>query len=93
MYQLFYKGQFKRDLKKIKKRSARDFNAVRSFVEALEKSGSAGVSASNKPHRLKGNYAGHWEAHIKPDLLIIWQEENKNLILELVRTGTHSDLF
>lgn len=47
----------------------------------------------NKPHELTGNYKKHYEAHVKPDLLLIWKEYKDTLILEIVRTGTHSDLF
>lgn len=31
--------------------------------------------------------------HVKPDLLLIWNENEQIKLLELVRTGSHSDLF
>lgn len=93
MYEIRYKGQFKKDLKRIKKRSVADFESVRKFVKLLQQSGFDGIPPKNKPHSLKGNFKGHYEAHIKPDLLIIWLEDNNTLTLELVRSGTHSDLF
>jgi len=43
------------------------------------------------PHMLSGRLIGYWEAHIKPDWLLIWKIENQEIWL--VRTGTHSDLF
>ena len=48
---------------------------------------------SYKPHKLSGNYAGCWEAHIKGDWLLIWQIFDEELTLILTNTGTHSDLF
>ncbi|HEY5510370.1 MAG TPA: type II toxin-antitoxin system YafQ family toxin [Prolixibacteraceae bacterium] len=46
-----------------------------------------------KAHLLSGNYNGYWECHIKPDWLLIWRQDDKTKVIELVRTGTHSDLF
>ena len=44
-------------------------------------------------HGLIGNWTGHRECHILPDLLLIYRIINDMLILELVDTGSHSDLF
>lgn len=44
-------------------------------------------------YKLTGNYKGNWEAHIKPDLLIIWFEITEDNEIILLRLGTHSDLF
>jgi len=51
------------------------------------------VNAQHKPHKLKGNYKGYWECHIKPDWLLIWKTTPKINEITLVRCGTHSDLF
>ena len=42
---------------------------------------------------LTGNYAGHRECHVLLDLLLIYRIYKNILILELVNTGTHSDLL
>ena len=44
-------------------------------------------------HSLEGNWKGHRELHIRPDWILIYQKKYNLLILELSRTGTHSDLF
>ena len=44
-------------------------------------------------HELKGNWKNHRELHIEGDWLLIYQKMADLLILELTRTGTHSDLF
>lgn len=46
-----------------------------------------------KPHKLSGKYNGLWECHIKPDWLLVWKQNDKELILLFTNTGTHSDLF
>jgi mRNA interferase YafQ len=45
-----------------------------------------------KKHELKGKYKGCLECHIDGDFLLIWIDE-KNNIIELVRLGSHSELF
>lgn len=44
-------------------------------------------------NKLTGNWAKHRECHIQPDWLLIYSINEEELILELSRTGTHSDLF
>lgn len=44
-------------------------------------------------HLLIGNYKGCFECHIKPDLLLIYKIENDINELQLVRIGSHSELF
>ncbi|MFC2314434.1 MAG: type II toxin-antitoxin system YafQ family toxin [Selenomonas massiliensis] len=39
------------------------------------------------------NYKGMRECHIQPDWLLVYRIERENLILKLIRTGSHSDLF
>ena len=51
------------------------------------------LPAKNHAHQLKGQYAGIWECHIKPDWLLMWQEKRDKLILLLLNTATHSDFI
>ena len=44
-------------------------------------------------HKLSGKYSNDWEAHIRPDLLIIWFEITSEQEILLLRVGSHSDLF
>ena len=52
-----------------------------------------------RDHMLTGNWAGHRECHIKPDLLLAYMKidgvsfEDKVGELRLVRLGSHSELF
>jgi len=45
-----------------------------------------------KAHFLEGNYKDCMECHIENDFLLIWIDENSNII-ELLRLGSHSELF
>jgi mRNA interferase YafQ len=44
-------------------------------------------------HKLHGNFAKHWECHIKPDWLLIYRYDENAAQLIFEATGTHSDLF
>ena len=48
--------------------------------------------ARYQPHILYGEYRGCMECHIQGDFLLIWFDE-ENDIIELVRLGSHSELF
>lgn len=43
--------------------------------------------------RFKRGYKGMRECHIQPDWLLIYKVIKDELILKLIRTGSHSDLF
>lgn len=47
--------------------------------------------AKYKNHRLIGEWAGCFDAHIEPNWILIYEISADNLTLW--RTGTHSDLF
>lgn len=90
MYDLRPTKKFEKDLKKIKKRGY-DIGLLTEVLKILV-SGEK-LPAKYKDHELKGNYANCRECHITPDWLLIYEIVEKNLILYLTRTGTHSDLF
>lgn len=48
-----------------------------------------------RDHQLQNsrNYKGMRECHIEPDWLLIYRIVDERLILELIRTVTHGDLF
>lgn len=93
MYEIVYTGRFKKDLKRIGRRSLQDILLVEGIVKLLKERGVEGVPKKMRPHKLKGNYEDNWECHIKPDLLIIWFQIEESKTITLIRIGTHSDLF
>ena len=46
-----------------------------------------------KDHILKGKFRGFHECHIQPDWLLIYKIQDDMLILTLIDTGSHADLF
>ena len=83
-------NQFK---KSINLSYARGFN-LQLLLEIIE------LLAQNKPlpsknhaHQLQGQYVGIWECHIKPDWVLMWQEDKYKLVLLLLNTATHSDFM
>lgn len=93
MFQIVTSTKFLKDLKLLKKRSLQDFQLLQELITTLAESGHKGLQKKHRAHKLSGDYKGYWECHVKPDLLLIWDENEQINLLELVRTGTHSDLF
>ena len=81
---------FKRDYKRALKRHL-PIEKLKAIVEKLVNGES--LSPTNRDHALTGNWANHRECHITPDWLLIYQIKEDVLVLELTRTGSHSDLF
>jgi mRNA interferase YafQ len=48
--------------------------------------------AKNRDHALGGAWQDHRECHLRPDLLLIYRKPNV-AVLQLVRMGSHSELF
>lgn len=89
-YKLSFGSKFKRDFKTIQKRDYQIDQIVTVF-EILENDGK--LPEKYHPHKLSGNYINCWECHIRPDWLLIWEYNEALHEINLVRTGTHSDLF
>lgn len=90
MYTIQYSNRFKKDLKRAIKRGY-DISLLVEVIELLQEKGK--LPAQYKPHKLSGKYAELNECHIKPDWLLIWDQNDKELILLFLATGTHADLF
>lgn len=88
MLNLRFGTQFKRDRRRCIKRGY-DMDLLSVVVDTLRIP--AALPAQNREHSLTGNWAGYQECHILPDWLLIYRVEGNEL--QLVRTGTHADLF
>ena len=89
-YGIVLTSMFKKDLKLAKKRGY-DLSLLNRVVDMLAMG--QPLAEKYKDHSLIGNYKGCRECHITPDWLLIYEVSDKELILYLTRTGTHSDLF
>lgn len=83
--------RFKKHAKLVKKRSEKDSEKLKNTIELLAKGEK--LPERFHDHELTGNLKGNRECHILPDLLLIYRIFNDILILELIDTGTHTDLF
>lgn len=90
MLTIKYQTAFKRDYRRIKKRGY-DTRLLEKVVEILAEGES--LPDEYRDHALSGDYKGCRECHISPDWLLVYEIIEKELILYLTRTGTHSDLF
>ena len=82
--------QFKKDLKRVIKRGL-PINELDAIIIKLRKQET--LEAKHFDHALTGNFKGFRECHIMPDWLLMYKVEKKKLILTVLRTGSHSDLF
>ena len=90
MYEIEYTNSFKCSFKKCLKRGL-DSHVFEAALRILVEKGS--LPQNYKPHKLSGKYRGLWECHLQSDWLLIWSQDDDKLILQLIDTGTHSDLF
>ena len=89
-YHIRWTNQYKKDVKLAKKRN---YN-ISELLDVVKKlSFGLPLEEKYKDHALEGNWKNHRELHIRPDWLLIYQIKDDILVLELTRTGTHSDLF
>ncbi|MBR4598832.1 MAG: type II toxin-antitoxin system YafQ family toxin [Treponema sp.] len=89
-YNINYTSAMKKDLKRAEKRGY-DMKEIAEIIFKL--ANDEPLEERYHDHNLEGNWAGHRELHIRSDWLLIYQKKDNLLILELTRTGTHSDLF
>ncbi len=92
MLTIKYHSKFKKDYKKALKRGL-DIKELETVIFLL-------ASEQKLPDKFKDhaltdskNYKDMRECHIQPDWLLVYQIVKSDLILNLVRTGSHSDLF
>ncbi len=90
MLETVLSNRFKKDLKLAAKRKL-NLDILNAIVDKL----AAGKTLpdKNRDHALSGDFIGFRKYHIQPDWLLVYRIENKELLLFLFRTGTHSDLF
>lgn len=91
-YEIVLTNAFKRQLKIIKRRS-KDLNKLKKVVNALAESKE--LEDKYRDHLLVSNarFKSCKECHIEPDWLLVYKIDDEEMILLLVETGTHSDLF
>lgn len=92
MRNIVVSSQYKRDLELARKRQM-PIQKLNEVVIAL--ANDQALPAARKDHPLKGYNPVVRECHIMPDWLLEYRkiDDNELHLLQLIRTGTHSDLF
>lgn len=87
-----FTGQFKRDYKLAIKRGCNP-NKLEKVISLL--CNEQPLPEVYRDHALTNSrdYKSMRECHIEPDWLLAYKIYEQTLILKLIRTGTHSDLF
>ena len=89
-YDIKSTAQFKQDYKLAKKRGL-DMKLLAKVINSLAEGDV--LPAKHKDHALKGRWKGRRECHVLPNWLLVYQKTETTLVLDLFRTGTHSDIF
>lgn len=91
-YGVVTSNRFKRQLKKIQKQG-KDVKKLNIVVKKL--ANGEILEAKYKDHILNDTkyYRKCRECHIEPDWLLIYKHDNDRIILYLIETGSHADLF
>ena len=86
-------GQFKSDKKRIKNSGRYDWQKMRAVVRELMND--RPLAHKHSDHELSGEYKGIRECHVEPDWLLLYEKKGKLTagVLNLIRTGSHSELF
>ena len=87
-----FTGQFKKDYKLAMKRGC-DPDKLQEVITLLINE--QPLPEKHRDHAMVNsrNYKNMRECHIEPDWLLVYKVEQEVLLLKLIRTGSHSDLF
>lgn len=91
-YTIKYTTNFKKDYRKLLKQG-RDINKLKFVVGELANGNKLDLKYKNHLLINSKYYKNCGECHIEPDWLLIYKYGNDELILLLVATGSHSELF
>ncbi len=91
-YQVVYSTKFKKMLKKVIKQG-KDIEKLGDII--LKLANQKKLEPKYKDHQLINNktYKNCRECHIEPDWLLVYQYNDNELLLLLVSTGSHSEIF
>lgn len=89
-YKCLTTGQFRRDVKLCAKQG-RNMDLLGAVISLLAEDGR--LPQEYHPHKLSGRLSGIWECHIQLDWLLLWTQDDDELILVMTRTGTHAEVL
>lgn len=90
MYQIKTTKTFEKNFDRCVKRGL-PMEELRVAMKILEENGK--LPEKYKAHKLVSNRKGQWECHIRPNWLLVWAQNDAELILIMLNTGSHSDIL
>ena len=90
MYLIQMTKTFRKDTERCRKRGY-NMDLLKNAIRLLEADGK--LPYSYRPHKLSSKFGNCWECHLRPNWLLIWEQNEDTLTLLFTGTGTHSDLF
>lgn len=91
-YQIKFTSSFKKSLKKVLKQG-KEFKKIKTIIVKLANKEELEIKYKN--HELNDNkkFKNCKECHVEPDWLLVYEYYENDLILLLVETGSHSEIF
>ncbi len=91
-YEIVYSSKFKKSLKKVLKQG-KNIKKLKIIIDKL--ANKEELEPKFRNHFLINDkyYKDCEECHIEPDWLLVYQYHDNELILLLINTGSHSELF
>lgn len=91
-YQIKFTSSFKKSLKKVLKQG-KEFKKIKTIIVKLANKEELEIKYKN--HELTDNkkFKNCKECHVEPDWLLVYKYYENDLILLLVETGSHSEIF
>lgn len=91
-YDIRFSSGFKKDYKKVVKQG-KDIEKLKKVLYKLANGEELEEKYHNHMLNNSKQYKNCGECHIEPDWLLVYQYQNNELVLLLVATGSHSELF
>lgn len=89
-YSVKFTALFKREYK-LSKRRGLPIAMLQKIVAFLAEG--KPLPLKNRDHALTGEWVGYRECRILPNCLLVYRIQEDILVLTLIRTGSHSDIF
>jgi mRNA interferase YafQ len=90
IYSIKYTNKFKKDVKRCWKREL-NLQLLKEAIDILSKTGK--LPPEYKAHPLSGKYNNRMECHLQPDWLLVWMQNDNELVLLFTDTDSHANLM
>ena len=91
MYKVANTRRYEKDLKRISSNPIL-VQEINDIVRLLSEN-DIPLPPKYRDHQLKGRFVEFRECHVRPNWLLVYKKTKENLVLALIRTGTHAELF